>query len=345
VKHIQEALAFDLEILEKDLLVICREYNQWAGSQKAIDILAIDRDGNLVVIELKRGTSDKTPDLQAIRYAGMVSVMSRSDIISTYQDYQKLESFAEAEAEIAGFLISDENEYNLGMNVRIFLVAQDFSNEVVATVLWLNSQGLDVSCYTLSPYKHGEDLILLSQRLIPLREAGEWQDKFVKKGREAREGGSRSWNNEYYLSLWADFRWDIGHRYSFVAAGGGTRYSRGIRRLPVGARVWINWIKHGYVAVGTVESKAVPGSEFTVITESGEQFLADIAPFGKELAKYSGTDKEFYAVRINWLHADHTDHVKYQAGLYGNQNVVCRPKDPKWEDTISALKKRWKLTE
>ncbi|SIN93302.1 endonuclease NucS domain-containing protein [Halodesulfovibrio marinisediminis] len=186
VKHIQEALAVDIEILEQRVMVIAREYNKWAGSQKAIDILAIDQDGNLIVIELKRGTNDSTPDLQAIRYAGMVSVMSREDIVSTYQEYAKLETESEAEAVISAFLGGEIEEHSLGEKVRIFIVAQDFTDEVVATVLWLNTQGLDISCYTLSPYKHNDDLLLFSQRLIPLREASEWQGKFARKEREVR---------------------------------------------------------------------------------------------------------------------------------------------------------------
>lgn len=191
VNHIQEALAADIEILEKGLMVISREYNKWAGSQKAIDILAIDQDGNLVVIELKRGTNDSTPDLQAIRYAGMVSVMSREDIVMTYKEYAKLETEGEAEAIISAFLGGEIEEHSLGEKVRIFIVAQEFTDEVVATVLWLNAQGLDISCYTLSPYKHDGDLLLFSQRLIPLREASEWQGKFARKEVEVRASNAK----------------------------------------------------------------------------------------------------------------------------------------------------------
>ena len=188
VKHIQEALAADIEILEQGLMVIAREYNKWAGSQKAIDILAIDRDGTLVVIELKRGNNDKYVDLQAIRYAGMVSVMSREDIVSTYKEYAKLGSESEAEEAVSVFLGGDRlDEYSLGENVRIFLVAEEFADEVIATVLWLNTQGLDISCYTLSPYKFRDELLLFAQRLIPLREASEWQGKFAQKKQEVKK--------------------------------------------------------------------------------------------------------------------------------------------------------------
>lgn len=191
VDHIQEALAADISILEQGLLVIDREYNKWVSSQKAIDILAIDQDGNLVVIELKRGDNDKYVDLQAIRYAGMASVMTREDIVSTYQEYAGLETESEAEAVISAFLGGEIDEYGLGEKVRIFMVAQEFVDEVVATVLWLNAQGLDISCYTLNPYKHQGELLLFSQRLIPLREASEWQDKYARKKQEVQVSNTK----------------------------------------------------------------------------------------------------------------------------------------------------------
>ena len=40
----------------------------------------------------------------------------------------------------------------IGDNVRIILVAADFSKELTTTVLWLNERDLDIRCLRVRPY-------------------------------------------------------------------------------------------------------------------------------------------------------------------------------------------------
>ncbi len=347
VDHIQEALATDISVLEDGLLVISREYNKWAGSQKAIDILALDLDGNLVVIELKRGCTDSAPDLQAIRYAGMLSVMSREDIILTLQEYREFNSVSEAEAVLREFFQGEVDEYNLGEKVRIYLVAQNFTDEVVATVLWLNSQGLDVSCYTLSPYRYQDVLLLHAQKLIPLREANEWQQKFTRKRMEVQETESKvqNWNGEYYASLWPAFEWELAYKYGFIAAGGGKWYSSTFLKLKKDVRVWVKWVQHGYVGVGSIESQPIPMGEFKVEFEGQEKLLSELSPFIAKLAENDGTEYAFYALKVNWEKKVTGNKAVSDLGLYGIRNVVCRPKSDRWLPTLAALKKQWGMAE
>ena len=72
-KHIQEWIKEAPEILGEELLVVSIEFDRFENSSNRLDILAIDRQGNLVVIELKRDLYAGHADLQAIRYAAMVS--------------------------------------------------------------------------------------------------------------------------------------------------------------------------------------------------------------------------------------------------------------------------------
>ena len=59
----------------QETLVISEEFGEWEESRRRIDLLGLDKDANLVVIELKR-TEDG--ELQSIRYAAMVSTMHDS---------------------------------------------------------------------------------------------------------------------------------------------------------------------------------------------------------------------------------------------------------------------------
>jgi hypothetical protein len=47
--------------------------SDWEDSSRSIDLLCIDKQANLVVIELKRTEDGGHMELQAIRYAAMVS--------------------------------------------------------------------------------------------------------------------------------------------------------------------------------------------------------------------------------------------------------------------------------
>ena len=65
-----------IQVLDRDLYVVCEEFGQWDAGSRRIDLLAIDRDANLVVIELKRTENGGHMELQAIRYAAMVANMT-----------------------------------------------------------------------------------------------------------------------------------------------------------------------------------------------------------------------------------------------------------------------------
>ena len=53
-RDLQRLLRENIEVIAPDTLVIAEEYGEWDESRRRIDLLGIDRDANLVVIELKR---------------------------------------------------------------------------------------------------------------------------------------------------------------------------------------------------------------------------------------------------------------------------------------------------
>jgi hypothetical protein len=94
-----------IEVVAPDLLIISEEFGEWEESKRRIDLLAIDKDANLVVIELKRSDDGGHMDLQAIRYAAMVSAMTFERVVELYADHLRpLGKEADARAEILEFL-------------------------------------------------------------------------------------------------------------------------------------------------------------------------------------------------------------------------------------------------
>ena len=83
-EHLQQLLKRQIEIIAKDTLVIS-EFWSWEDSRRRIDLLGVDKDANLVVIELKRTEGGGHMELQAIRYAAMVSTMTFEGAVDVFE--------------------------------------------------------------------------------------------------------------------------------------------------------------------------------------------------------------------------------------------------------------------
>lgn len=173
------------EILGEELLIISTEYDKFDKTKERLDLLAIDTEGNLVVIELKRDDSGKHVELQAIKYAAYCSTLTFSDVIKLYHKrlLKNNTSITEDQAKkmIVDFIKNDEFE-ELSDKPRIIIVSKEFRPEVTASVLWLRKFGIDISCIKLTPYEiDNNTLAFESNILIPLPEAKDFIIESEKK--------------------------------------------------------------------------------------------------------------------------------------------------------------------
>jgi hypothetical protein len=76
---LQRLLRDRVAIIDPNVLVVSEEFEEWEDSKRRIDLLGIDRDANLVVIE-----DGGHMELQAIRYAAMVSEMTFNKLIEVF---------------------------------------------------------------------------------------------------------------------------------------------------------------------------------------------------------------------------------------------------------------------
>lgn len=199
-EDLQRILRDQIDILDDSLLVLCEEFGDWEDSRRRIDLLCVDRDANLVVVELKRTRRGGHMELQALRYAAMVSEMTFVQAVDAHHKYLRARAApastaTEEDAEQSildhlGWGESDEDAFN--QDVRIVLASQNFSSELTSTVLWLLERGIDIRCVRLRPYRQDDGpLILEVQTIIPLPEAADYQVRVREKKQEERASRTR----------------------------------------------------------------------------------------------------------------------------------------------------------
>ncbi|RYE42508.1 MAG: hypothetical protein EOP24_32540 [Hyphomicrobiales bacterium] len=203
--HLQKALRSQISAITPgvETMVLAEEYGDWVGANRRIDLLCLDKDGKLVVVELKR-EDGASMELQAIRYAAMISAMRFEQAVDAHRKYlTKIGSTDDPEQAIRDFLELDDGEpAALHEEVRIVLAAASFGTELTTTVLWLNKQGMDVRCVQMRPHLLDGRVLLDVQQVIPLPEAAEYQVAIREK--EAQQAVVRTSERnmtKYHLTI------------------------------------------------------------------------------------------------------------------------------------------------
>ena len=127
-KDIQRLLREQIGVIDERLMVVAEEFGDWVESARRIDLLCIDSDANLVVVELKRTDDGGHMELQALRYAAMVSAMTFEQLVDTFARYKSRAQpdIEAAKSAIMEFLKWEEvYEEEFAQDTRIVLAAAD----------------------------------------------------------------------------------------------------------------------------------------------------------------------------------------------------------------------------
>lgn len=165
-------------------MVLAEEFGDWVGANRRIDLLCLDDQAQIVVVELKREDGAHM-ELQALRYAAMISTMRFDQAVEAHRKYlQSIGSTDDPERAIREFLEQEEGPVALSETVRIVLAASDFPKELTTTVLWLSKQGLDLRCVQMRPHEIDGRVLIDIQQVIPLPEAEQYQVAVREKSME-----------------------------------------------------------------------------------------------------------------------------------------------------------------
>jgi hypothetical protein len=154
------------DILGEPLLTIGRQVQMDEGKDR-IDLLALDKAGNLVVIELKRDLVGGSADLQALRYAALVAKWSHDDIRRQAEGYWK--SVGDDRGTFAQVVedFCDEG-YEINAEQRVILAGRDVKPRLGSMALWLRKHAVDLKVVAIVLMKDDGRLYLEPQVLIPV---------------------------------------------------------------------------------------------------------------------------------------------------------------------------------
>ncbi|MGM1052484.1 MAG: DUF4268 domain-containing protein [Pseudomonadota bacterium] len=188
--HLQEWLANQPDALGEELLIIQKEFDGFDETRERLDLLALDKDGNLVVIENKLDDSGRDVTWQALKYTAYVSGLTKMQIVDIYQQYlDRYCGGGNAAVRICEFMEVEELEetvLNPGNDQRMIFIAANFRREVTATVLWLLSRGIRAQCFKVSPFAFGDELMVDIQQIIPTPEAADFMIGMSSKENEEK---------------------------------------------------------------------------------------------------------------------------------------------------------------
>lgn len=330
---LEDILADDISVIDPNLLLIGRQVP--TSYRKFIDLLAIDADGNLVVLELKRDRTPREVVAQLLDYGSWIRELEGEDIAGLFSNYlQKyhpsLEKTSLDQTFCQKFGVKEMPEV-LNESHELVIVAGELDDSTERIINYLAEEyGVAINAVFFRAFKDGNNEYLSRAWMI---DPGQAEATVTEKRNKL------PWNEEYYASFGHDDvrDWEDAREYGFIAAGGGEWYSRTLSILEPGGRVWVNIPQTGYVGVGMVVEPPVKAKDFIV---EGKP-ITEMKLNGDLGNREEG--KEEYLVRVDWIKTLPISEAIKETGFFGNQNSAAKPKAKKWSHTIDRLKKRFDI--
>lgn len=335
---LEEQITQNISILNKDWLLIGRQVR--TSYDKYIDLLAMDANGSIIIIELKKHKTPRDVVAQTIDYASWVAGLTDSDIVDIYlkfaeqfsQPYSSLDQAFEAKFNIP------LEEVAVNDSHQMVVVATELDASTERIINYLNDFAqISINALFFAAFEDQGNIYLSRAWMI---DPVENQERAVSKARK------EPWNGEFYVSFGDDRPWEDARKLGFIAGGSGSWYSNTLSMLTEGDRIWVNIPKTGYVGVGIVTGERARADEYSFDTEQGPRTLFEIdtiEPY-KHLTPNADDETAEYVVPVRWLHTVDRNQAMSEVGLFGNQNTVCKPTAPKWTHTINRLKQVWRIS-
>ncbi|MEV0551205.1 hypothetical protein AB0H98_30760 [Nocardia salmonicida] len=287
---------------------------------KRVDLLAMDGQGDLHVIELKKDKTPRDVVAQALEYGFWVQGLSYEAIRDLYAKHHQGQDFDSA---FTDHFETDVPE-TLNSGHHLVIVATGMDTSTAQIVEYVRGYGVPINVLFFQ-YLKDDDREYLARSWLSNPDL------------EPATGGTSAkkqppWNGlDFYVAVGESQHrsWDDMRRYGFVSAGHGDKYRKAMMNLSPGARVWAAIPSTGYVGVGEVDATAVPVAEFDVHVD-GQTMPILQAPLRAAQMGEDADDPTLteYLVRVRWIDSRPREEAVWAKGMYANQNVVTKLRQP-----------------
>jgi len=206
-ENLQEWIANNPSSLGEELLIIQKEFSGFSETNERLDLLALDKLGNLVIIENKLDDSGRDVTWQVIKYASYCSSLTKQEIIKIYQDFLGTNEIAEEN--ISDFFGQEIDEIilNKGLNSqRLILIAANFRKEVTSSVIWLMNYNIRLQCFKVTPFALDDQLLLNVEQILPTKDTEDFSIGIASKAQEEIKVQETLQNRHHVrLKFWEQF--------------------------------------------------------------------------------------------------------------------------------------------
>ena len=329
---LENALKADLGIVDADLMTLATQVQTDHG--KRIDILAMDRQGDLVILELKRNMTPREVVTQTLDYAAWVKTLSTEQVEDIYRAAHEGAELRAGYADAFG--TPDQYPDAINVKQRMIIVASSLDAITERIVAYLSEFGVPVNAVFFRAFKQGDTEYLARTWLIDPNTAEQRAESKTEPG-----APKAPWNGlDYYVSFGEDQwrNWEDARQYGFVSAGKGKWYSNSLKSLKPGDRISVHIPQQGYVGVGEVTATAVPARDAKLMVNGQETAFKDLAFRADTLHDESNDDQCEWVVGVKWLEHLPAAQAFWEKGFFANQNSACKLRSAV---TLEALQKKF----
>ena len=334
-KKLENTIHKNIGILDPDLMIIGNQIQTSYG--KAIDLLAVNSNGDLVVIELKKNKTPREVVAQTLDYASWIETLTYEQISAFFAENNNGAKFDQAFYEKYAIDLPE----SLNETHHLIIVASELDNSTERIINYLSNYGVPINAVFFRYFKDNNGEYIARSWLIDPIEAELHANK-ASSGKRGKE----IWNGkDWYISLGIgeNRNWDDCQKYGFISAGGGKWYSNTLKLLPIGGRVFVYVPNQGYVGVGIVKKPAIIIRDFKVTVDGVEKPILETPLKTPKLGENAeDPDKSEYLVGIEWLKTKTLEQAIWEKGMFANQNSACKLRN---NFTIERLVQRFGLEE
>ncbi len=317
-RRLEDWIVADPSVLGMGLAVVARQVSTPFGGR--IDVLALDQESNCVILELKRDRTPREVVAQLLDYASWVRSLGYADLDGLSQRFRQKSLKTIYEDAFGGTIGETVNNAH-----SLILVASELDDSSERIINYLvEDHGVSINAVFFRFFRQGASELLGRAWLRDPEQ--------IMERAESRK--SAPWSGQWFVNVGegSHRNWDDNREHGYIAAGGGEQYSAPLRKLQVGDRIYAYMKGLGYVGYGEVTQEAMPIATFTV---AGNRLL-DLplrAPGAKEHA--DSPTKGEWVVEIKWLKTYPREQAQTFKGVFANQNIVCKLRDP---ETLEFLR-------